>query len=653
MIDIGYYSFIVSIILAVYVVFAASIGEKKESFALIESSRRSLYVISIFLTISSIVLLHALITRNFQVSYVANYTSRTLPMFYTVAAFWAGQEGSLLFWTWLLALSGAVVALDTKNKFTEKRYIPYSYAVIAFTEIFFLILMIFVTNPFELLNFIPMDGQGLNPLLQNPGMTWHPPTLFIGYAGYTIPFAYATGALISGEMDNSWVKDIRYWNIFTWFFLTLGIILGGQWAYEVLGWGGYWAWDPVENASFIPWLTGSAFMHSVMMQEKRGMFKTWNMLLAMITFNLCIFGTFITRTGIISSVHSFGKSNLGPFFTVFMLIVLIGFIILVKMRKDKLKSENELESFLSRENMFLFAIIILSVICFATLWGTAFPLISEIIKGVQITLGPTFFNKLTIPQFLILLALMGICPLIAWRKATSANLKKNFIIPGTMAIFTIISLYFLKINLLSADISFALCVFVLSVIIIEFYRGTKTFHNATGKNYIVSFFSIIWKNKRRYGGFIIHIGIVLLYFGITGSSAFVEEKEAILRKGDAVQLGQYKLRYDEMGYKDTPHKEIVTARISVFKNDKYMFTMLPEKNFYRNKEQPMTEVAIYSTLKHDLYIIFSGYDMNGTASFKFIINPLVFWIWIGTTVVFIGSVIAIFPEFKAQLKEIK
>ncbi|MBI4649709.1 heme lyase CcmF/NrfE family subunit [Candidatus Desantisbacteria bacterium] len=646
MIDIGFYSFIVSIILAVYIVISSFLGSKKESFLYIETARRSFYVICFFITVSSFVLLHALVTRNFQVEYIANYTSRTLPMFYTVAAFWAGQEGSLLFWTWLLAIGGAVVAWNTRHEFTKKRYIPYTYAIIAITDIFFLILMIFATNPFKLLNFMPPDGAGLNPLLQNPGMTWHPPTLFLGYAAYTFPFAYAAGALLSGELDNSWIKDIRRWNIFAWFFLTIGIVLGGEWAYEVLGWGGYWAWDPVENSSFIPWLSASALLHSVMMQERRGMMKIWNMILAMITFNLCIFGTFITRTGFISSVHSFGQSKLGPFFIIFMLFVLIGFMILVIWRKNKLKSENEIESFLSKESMFLFATIILVCICFATLWGTAFPLVSELIKGIKITVGQEFFNRVTIPQFLLLFTFMGICPLIAWRKASKLNLQKNFIIPVILFIITAVVLFIFKIYLIYAVLAFSLCVFVLSVITTEFYRGTIAYASATGKNYFSSFFAIIKKNKRRYGGYIVHIGIVLIFFGVTGSSAFVTEKEVPLKPGMSEALGHYVLRYDDLTYENTPHKEIVAAKISVFKDGKPYKILYPEKNFYRNREQPATEVAIMSTITHDLYVILGGYERDKSASFKFLINPLVIWMWIGTIVVSIGCIIALWPDKK-------
>ncbi len=652
MIDLGFYSFIVTLILAAYIIIAVFIGKKKESYILIETARRSFHVICFFITISSIVLLHALITSNFQVIYVANYTSHTLPMFYKVAAFWAGQEGSLLFWTWLLALGGSFVAWDTKNEFLEKKYIPYVYAVIAFTDIFFLILMIFVTNPFTLLNFTPPDGSGLNPLLQNLGMTWHPPTLFLGYAAYTIPFAYATGALISGELDNSWVYDIRRWNLISWCFLTVGIVLGAEWAYEILGWGGYWAWDPVENSSFIPWLSGSAFLHAVMMQEKRGMLKIWNLVLAMITFNLCIFGTFITRTGIISSVHSFGKSTLGPFFTVFMLIVLFGFIALVIWRKEKLISEHEIESFLSRESMFLFAIVLLSIICFAVFWGTTFPLISEIVQGVQITVGQPFFNQITIPQFLILLALMGICPLISWRKATGQNLKKNFVIPGIVLVLTLAGLYMFKIYSIFPLIAFSLFAFVLSILLIEFYRGTKAYHVQTSKNYLISFFKSIWRNKRRYGGYVVHLGIILIYFGVTGSSAFVKEKEINLRIGQSVNLGPYNLQYDDIIYNNTPHKETVAARVSVKRNGKFLVTMLPEKVFYRNREQPSTEVAILSSFEHDLYIILGGYDRNRIVSFKFLINPLVLWMWIGCIIIGVGIIIAIWPETKKKITKV-
>jgi len=511
---------------------------------------------------------------------------------------------------------------------------------------FFLILLSFISNPFERLAFRPPDGQGLNPLLQNPGMIFHPPTLFLGYVGFTVPFAFAIAALITGQLDDVWIGTTRKWTLFSWFFLGIGILLGAQWAYVELGWGGYWAWDPVENASLMPWLTGTAFLHSVMIQEKRGMLKVWNMVLIILTFCLCIFGTFLTRSGILSSVHSFGESTLGPFFFGFLLLVLVFSLGYLIYRLPSLKSEHQLDSLLSRESTFLFNNLILVGAAFSVFWGTIFPVISEAIKGVKITVGPPFFNQINVPIGLALLLLTGVCPLISWRRATGRNFRRNFFFPLIISLLFAVSLYFLGIRHPYACISFTLCFFVSVTIAIEFYRGTRARKELTKRGYLSAFLHLILRNRRRYGGYLIHLSMVLIFLGITGSSAYQLEKEATLKKGESIHIKNYSLRYEGLTESSDIHKITVKARLTVFNRGKRIAQLEPEKRLYRVQEQPTTEVAIRSSLKEDLYAILVGYDAQGNATFKILVNPLVAWIWAGGFAMCLGIAIIFWPERK-------
>ncbi len=424
MIEIGTFSFYLCFILAAYATVASLLGGILKEDRMVESARFATYGVFGLLTIASGILLHAFVTRNFEVQYVYHYSDKALPMFYTVTAFWAGQEGSILLWVWVLSLFSIMVS--AQNRHTNREMMPYIIAVLMATCLFLVSTMVFVTPPFESFYFCPPDGKGLNPLLQNPGMIWHPPTLYLGYVGFTIPFAFAIAAMITGNLDDDWIKTTRRWTLFSWTMLTAGIILGGQWAYVELGWGGYWAWDPVENASFMPWLTGTAYLHSVMIQEKKNMLKIWNMVLIVTTFALCIFGTYITRSGVISSVHSFGESNLGPFFMTFLVVIILLSGILLALRYNDLKSENELDSLLCRESTFLYNNLILVAICLVVFVGTVWPLVSEIASGAKSTVTAAYFDKINVPIGLALLILMGICPLIAWRKTSVQNLKRSF-----------------------------------------------------------------------------------------------------------------------------------------------------------------------------------------------------------------------------------
>jgi len=640
MVEIGYFSLIFALMFTAYSGLSSIFGVKGQRGELVASSENAAIAVWGFLTLASVALIYALVSRDFQVEYVAKYTNSALPLVYTLTAFYAGQEGSLLLWAWLLSLFSSIVIWQNREK--NRDLLPYVTPVLMAITFFFLLLLVFVTNPFKTLLTTPPDGQGLNPLLQNPGMIFHPTTLFLGYVGFAVPYAFAMAALITGQLGEVWIKTTRRWTLISWFFLTLGNLLGAQWAYVELGWGGYWAWDPVENASFLPWLVATAYLHSVMIQEKRGMLKVWNVLLITFTFLLTIFGTFITRSGIISSVHTFGQSSLGWIFLVFLgITILVSFNFLMN-RLPQLRSRNELDSLLSRESSFLYNNLLLVGIAFATLWGTIFPIISEAVRGVKITVGPPFFNKVNTPIGLALLGLTGLCPLIAWRKASAENLRRNFFLPFLVAIVGGIVLYVSGIRQLYPFLSFTISLFVITTISLDFYRGGKARKEITGGGFPSAFWALMTRNKRHYGGYIVHLGIVLVFVGITGG-AFKMEKQITVDRGDSFKVKNYTIRYDSLSRYPTANKEVVAATLSVFNAGKRIALLTPEKNHHRGHDQPATEVAIHSTLKEDLYVILAGYE-GEIATFKVLVNPLVVWIWIGGGVMGLGTIVALFPD---------
>lgn len=598
-------------------------------------------VLSLFFLASLIVgiLVYAFITHDFSIRYVAAYSNRTLPLFYTISALWAGQSGSLLFWSWLLSLFSTIVVLQNRDK--NRDLLPYVIGILTTISFFFFGLLVFTSNPFELLPTPVTDGNGLNPMLQNPGMVMHPPTLFLGYVGFSVPFAFAIAALIKKRIDPQWIITTRRWTIFSWLFLTLGNLLGAKWAYVELGWGGYWAWDPVENAALMPWLTATAFLHSVMIQERKGMLKVWNIILIILTFVLTIFGTFITRSGIISSVHSFGISNLGPLFLGFLGMTILLSIGLLIHRLPLLKSEYELDSFVSRESSFVFNNLIFLSLAFAVFWGTIFPFISEAVRGVKITVGAPFFNQINTPIGLILLALTGICPLIGWRKASKYHLKRNFIIPVNLSLLFAILLLLVGVRSIYPLMSFTLSFFVLTTIFMEFYRGTKVRARILHSGYGKALWNMVMRNKRRYGGYIVHLGVLMVFVGITGS-AFQQEKEAVLAPGDSLQIAGYQLQYQGLADRSDENVQEVAAVLTVQKGGRPLPTLYPSRQLFANQE-PVSEVAIRQTMKEDLYVIFSGWDEQSRASIKVLINPLVAWIWFGGIVMTVGTLIALGP----------
>ena len=638
--DIGFYSILITLFLSAYSGFTAVTGTKSRREDMIESAENAAVAVLGFLTIACVSLIYALLTRDFQVEYVASYTNRSLSTVYTLAAFYAGQKGSLLFWSWLLSLYAAIVIFQNRKK--NRELLPYVISVMMIINFLFAFLMVFVTNPFEMLPYAPSDGQGLNPMLQNPGMIFHPPTLFLGYVGFTVPFAFAIAALITGQLGDVWIKTTRKWTIISWFFLTAGNLLGMEWAYVELGWGGYWAWDPVENASFMPWIVGTAYLHSVMIQEKRDMLKVWNIVLILLTFLLTIFGTFITRSGLIASVHSFGESSLGWMFLIFLIAALIISVGLLIYRLPDLRSKNQLDSLLSRESSFLYNNLLFVGIAFAVFWGTLFPIISEAVRGVKITVGPPFYNAVVTPIALTLLFLIGACPLIAWRKTTLKSFFKKILFPSLVSAVGAALLYLLQIRSFIALTTLTLCIFVSINLFLEFFNGMRTRHSLMKEGYLQALWNLVAWNKRRYGGHIVHFGVVLLFMAISGT-AFNTEKQITVNKGESFKIKQYVLKYEGLSEYPTAGKERTVATLTVFNDNHKVGVLSPEKALFRGQEQPTTEVAIHTTLKEDLYVILAGYGKDW-ATFKVLVNPLVVWLWIGGVIMALGTVIVMLPD---------
>jgi cytochrome c-type biogenesis protein CcmF len=652
MAETGNISIFLSLVISIYVVVASVIGVKTRNRSLIHSAENGAIAIFVLLIIATISLVVSLINLDFSLKFVALNTSTDLSPIYRFTALWAGQAGSLLLWSLVLSAYTFFVVIQYRNQ--DKQFIPYVIAILCAVSTFFLFLIAFIESPFEKLPFAANEGRGLNPILQNAYMAIHPVTLYIGYVGVTVPFAFAMGALLSGKLDNDWIKLSRKWALISWTFLSLGLLLGARWAYLELGWGGYWAWDPVENAAFMPWLTATAFVHSVMIQEKKGMLKKWTISLIIITFVLAIFGTFITRSGIISSVHSFAQSNIGPLFVAFLAIILLFSCSIFFYRSDNLKSENKFDSILSRESAFIFNNLLFLGAAFTVFLGTFFPILTEAIKGEKILVGSPYFNKVNVPIGLVLIFLMGIGPLISWRKASKKNFINNFLYPSILGILTVILLLIGGIKDFKAIASYSLCAFVLGTILFEFVKGTRVRYSR-GENYLSAFIKLVSRNKRRYGGYIVHLGVVLIVVGITSSSVFVDVKEATLNPGEKFNVGAYSVRYDGINQYTSDAKYGTTANLTIFKNNKFVDTMHPEKNIYKyegNREiNQETEVALRSTFKDDLYIILSNFDDSGRVSFRALINPMVSWIWAGSLVLLLGATITVWPSYKLRMQE--
>jgi cytochrome c-type biogenesis protein CcmF len=621
-----------------------------------ETARRAGIAAWAAIAIAAAVLVVATFQNDYSIAYILHHSNRDLGSPYKFAAMWSGQEGSLLFWSLLLASYGLVLRIRHK---VDTRLVAYASVVIAAVQVFFLLLVNFAAPPFALTQgVIPADGNGLNPLLQYPEMVIHPPMLYLGYVGFTVPFAFALAALIMKYPGEKWIHITRRWTMVTWGFLTCGIFLGAHWAYAVLGWGGYWGWDPVENASLMPWLTGTAFLHSVMMQEKRGMLKMWNMWLIFATFLLSIFGTFLTRSGVVSSVHAFAQSSIGDWFVAFLALAFATCVFFFVKNRSHLKSEHKLESLVSRESSFLFNNLILLVACFTVLWGTLFPILSEWVQGHKITVGPPFFNRVNIPIALFLLLLTAVGPLLAWRKTSLESLKRNFLTPTIVAVAAVVVLIatppswggpFGMRPWQDSSYFFALMTIMLSVLVAatvtsEFVRGGRVIARHTSSSLASGMLQLTRRNMRRYGGYIVHFGVVLVMIGFAGG-AFNQDIERELGNGQQMSVGKYTLTCRSYTDDDNPNYRSQWAIIDVSKNGAPVGTMYPERRFYKASQQTATIVANRSTLKEDLYLVYSGLnDATGQPIIRAHLNPLVLWIWIGWVVMVLGTGVALVPN---------
>jgi cytochrome c-type biogenesis protein CcmF len=605
--------------------------------------------------LGAVVLVVAAFRNDFSIAYIFHHSNRDLPLPYKFATLWSGQEGSLLFWSLLLSGYGLVLRLRHK---TDERLFAHASVIIAAVQVFFLLLLNFAAKPFAIMQETPADGSGLNPLLQYPEMVVHPPMLYLGYVGFTVPFAFALGALAMRYPGDQWIHITRRWTMVTWGLLTCGIFLGMHWAYNVLGWGGYWGWDPVENASVMPWFTGTAFLHSVMMQEKRGMLKTWNMWLIFSTFMLSIFGTFLTRSGVVNSVHAFAQSSIGTWFVVFLAMILSTCIYFYWKNRSHLQSEHKLESLVSRESSFLFNNLLLLLACFTVLWGTLFPVLSEWVQGHKVTVGPPFFNKVAIPVALLLLLLTALGPLLAWRKTSLESLKRNFLWPalGALAVGAFLvatptawgSPFGMR-PWNDASYFYSLMTLMLSVlvgltVISEFTRGGRVISRHTGQNLASSMLHLAHRNTRRYGGYIVHLGVIIVMIGFAGA-AFNQDAEKEMAFGDKLAIGPYTLVCRSYTQEENPNYSTDLAIMQVFKGGRQIDTLYPESRFYQASQQQQHMPTVRSTLKEDLYVVYEGQNPDtGRPIIKAHLNPLVSWIWIGVWVMVFGTVVALVPN---------
>jgi cytochrome c-type biogenesis protein CcmF len=645
--NIGALAILLAFCFSVYAVIASVAGKWKSNPFLILSAERAVYSNFFLLTAASGLLVYALIWGDFRLAYVAAHSNRAMPTAYKFASWWGGQSGSLLLWAWLLSLYSAIITFQNRRKFREM--MPWTVAILMCVQLFFNMLIAFITSPFEVLaqgrGIVDVgDGQGLNPLLQYWTMVIHPPVLYLGYVGFTVPFAFAMASLINKQRGEEWIHTTRRWSIVTWFFQSAGILLGAGWAYAVLGWGGYWGWDPVENASLLPWLTSTAFLHSVMMQEKKGMMKVWNMVLVAATFFLCIFGTTLTRTGIVSSVHAFAQSPIGVYFFSFLAIGIGATVYLILSRLEYLKTETRLESVLSRESTFLFNNLILVASCFSVLWGTMFPVISEAVTGEKISVDAPFFNRVNIPIGLFLLFLTGVGPLIAWRRSSVESLKRAFLWPTIGAAILTAGLMATGIFHFYALMSFSLCLFVTWTIFAEFFKGSRAISAKTGQNLLAAAVELTHRNTRRYGGYMIHMGIVLMFIGFTGK-AFDKDTTVEVGVGESFRLGGYEMKVREIVDGDNENYTCRHAKVDVLRNGKVVKTLEPERRGYKASRQPTSEVAIWRRMNEDVYLNFAGSaEGSNKAIVQAYIFPLVTWIWIGFWVLFIGTIVCLVPS---------
>jgi cytochrome c-type biogenesis protein CcmF len=645
MASLGYYLLLAAFVACAYAAAVSVAGARRRSKPLLESGVGAYYLIAAIMAAASAVIMYAFVTNDYSIRYVQRYSDAALPTFYKITSYWGGLDGSIMFWVTLLSAFGSVAVYVNRERHRE--LIPYVIATLCVVQGFFLFLMIVHNNPFSTyLTETHADGAGLNPLLQNFYMVIHPPTMYTGFVGLTIPFAFGMAALITGYLDDSWLRAVRRWTMIAWLFLTVGLGLGMIWAYEELGWGGYWMWDPVENAGLLPWFTATAFLHSVMVQERRGMLRIWNVTLVITTFFLTIFGTFLTRSGIVQSVHAFGSDpELARMFIIFMVMTLVvsfGFVIY---RLPLLRARNELDSWISREAAFLLNNWILLFSAFFVIFATMFPTLSQAVTGERITVGAPFFNQWMIPIGLTLMFLTGVGPLLAWRKSTLVNLRDQFLVPVAMAVIVGGGALALGVRVWSSGICFMLGGFVMGTIAQEFWRGARVRQQTTGTDVFTALVGLIGRNKRRYGGYLVHVGIVIMFLGFAGEG-FKQLKTVHLTPGQTVTVGDYTARFDAVRVTDDDRKQAVTGHFTVIKDGEELTKMYPARWFFRKHEdQPTTEVAIHRTLTEDFYVVMPKFNLaDQSVDVEVVVTPLVNWVWLGFGMLALGTFIALLPD---------
>jgi cytochrome c-type biogenesis protein CcmF len=640
--DLGMIAQLLALIFALYALATAVLGGALGRAELVASSRRAVYVVAAFLLSAALALILSFTTHDFGATYVYQHSSLSMPWYYTISAFYAGQEGSLLYWTMMLALFTALAV--TLHRRAPAALLPYVVATLMTIDVFLLIVLNFVSTPFGRSAIVPLDGLGLNPLLQDPGMLVHPPMLLLGYMSFSVPFAFAVAALITGRLDSGWLRAIRRWTLAAWTIQTTGLLLGAWWAYHVLGWGGYWGWDPVENAALLPWLTATAFLHSTMVQERRGTLKVWNLSLILATFGLAIFGTFEVRSGIISSVHSFAYSTIGGFFLGFLAFVLLAAVGLTVYRLPQLRPEHQMDAVVSREGSFLLNNLLLAGIAFAVFWGTIFPLLSATFARQTMTVGASFYEQVNGPLFVALIVLMGIGPLLAWRRASAASMWRNFRWPALVAALVAIALPLAGLRAFWADVGIAACAFAAATIGYELWRGVRVRHGH-GEPYPRAFAMLVSRHRTRYGGYLAHFGLVVLALGVIGSHFFQSERDVDLRQGQSVTVAGYTLTYRGITDRMENGVEVIKTRFSVRSSDRTLADVYPGQQIFPNfPDQPTSLIAISTYGFTDLYVFLGAYDGADSASIRVFVNPLVPLVWLGGLLMIAGGICCWWPE---------
>ena len=647
--DLGHLAVVLALAFTTYALAASIGGVRWRLGELLESGRNAALGAAVLTSVAVLALLYALLTKDFSVRFVADTTSLATPWEVSITGLWGGQSGSLLFWSWTLALFSAVAVWRTYERHPELA--PAVTGVLAALQLFFLFLLTFVSSPFERLPLPPADGRGLNPLLWDDGMRIHPPLLLAGYMSFALPFAFAIAALVKGRLGREWLAAVRPWAILSWAIQGAGLLAGAWWAYHVLGWGGYWGWDPVENAALLPFLTSTAFLHSAMVQERRGMLKVWNLALVITTFCLSIFGTFVVRSGVLSSVHSFALSAIGPFFFVFLGVVVLGSLALVLNRLPLLTGEGEFDSLASREAGFLLNNFLFASIAAATFWGIIFPLISEAARGVKVAVGPPFYQQVNGPLLFVMFILMGIGPLLAWRRTSSSGLWRSLRWPLVAWLATSALLFVIGVRQGLAMLAYGACAFVTASVAVEYWRGVRLRHRNAAEGWLRALTTLVARDRRRYGGYVVHLGIVFIALGIIGSSFFQQEAAVTLRRGESASIGGYSVTYRGLLERNLPDLGIVAAELEVSNGGRFLGSLQPERRVHRGwEQQPITGVAIqtYVPSGDDLYVLLTGWDEAGAATFRLFVNPLVSLIWLGGVVFLVGTVISAWPERHAQ-----